>query len=142
MKRTHYYLMTLISLTMLSSLTGCASMMSSKMPAGSVSMEQAYNDAINGADNASVNLNQARADLKPLVLTPTDTEQGSISSGYANSINNQFPRLPNPNIVMYVYPHLAGSDPNQVPVPGYSTVFPMYDHVYYAMPGDVRGSGN
>ena len=117
-------------------------MMSSKMPAGSVSMEQAYNDAINGADNASVNLNQARADLKPLVLTPTDTEQGSISSGYANSINNQFPRLPNPNIVMYVYPHLAGSDPNQVPVPGYSTVFPMYDHVYYAMPGDVLGSGN
>ena len=122
MKRAHYYLMTLISATMLGSLTGCASIMSSKMPPGSVSMEQAYDGAINGTDNASVNLNQTRADLKPLGLTSTDVEQDSVSSGDASSINNQFPRLPNPNIVMYVYPHLAGTDPNQVPVPGYSTV--------------------
>lgn len=114
-------------------------MMSSKMPAGSVSMEQAYNGAISGTDDTTtkttntINLNQARLSLQPVMLESniqdTDTE--------ANSINNQFPRLPNPNVVMYVYPHLAGTDPNQVPVPGYSTVFPMYDHVYYAMPGEI-----
>ncbi|HGP4256684.1 TPA: TIGR03751 family conjugal transfer lipoprotein, partial [Pseudomonas aeruginosa] len=37
-------------------------------------------------------------------------------------------------LVMYVYPHLAGTDP--VPVPGYTTVFPLYQRVQYAMPGE------
>ena len=39
-----------------------------------------------------------------------------------------------PDLVMYVFPHLAGTDP--VPVPGYSTVFPLYQRVQYAMPGE------
>ncbi|OPA89684.1 conjugal transfer protein [Pseudomonas fluorescens] len=51
-----------------------------------------------------------------------------------NEIYSQFKRLPNPDLVMYVFPHLAGSDP--VPVPGYSTVFPFYQRVQYAMPGE------
>lgn len=50
-----------------------------------------------------------------------------------NEIHRQFHRLPNPDLVMYVFPHLAGTDP--VPVPGYSTVFPLYQRVQYAMPG-------
>ena len=29
--------------------------------------------------------------------------------------------------MMYVYPHLAGTDP--VPVPGYTTVFPLYQRI-------------
>lgn len=51
-----------------------------------------------------------------------------------NEIYSQFKRLPNPDLVMYVFPHLAGTDP--VPVPGYSTVFPLYQRVQYAMPGE------
>jgi conjugative transfer region lipoprotein (TIGR03751 family) len=51
-----------------------------------------------------------------------------------NEIHRQFRRLPNPDLVMYVFPHLAGTDP--VPVPGYSTVFPLYQRVQYAMPGE------
>ena len=51
-----------------------------------------------------------------------------------NEIYRQSPRLPNPDLVMYVFPHLAGTDP--VPVPGYSTVFPLYQRVQYAMPGE------
>ncbi|MGV8698510.1 TIGR03751 family conjugal transfer lipoprotein, partial [Pseudomonas aeruginosa] len=46
----------------------------------------------------------------------------------------QFHRLPNPDLGMYVCPHLAGTDP--VPVPGYRTVFPLYPRVQYAMPGE------
>ena len=52
----------------------------------------------------------------------------------ANEIYRQFHRLPNPDLVMYVFPHLAGTDP--VPVPGYTTVFPLYQRVQYAMPGE------
>jgi len=51
-----------------------------------------------------------------------------------NEVYRQFQRLPNPDLVMYVYPHLAGTDP--VPVPGYTTVFPLYQRVQYAMPGE------
>ena len=35
---------------------------------------------------------------------------------------------------MYVFPHLSGSE--SVPVPGYSTVFPLYQRVHYALPGE------
>lgn len=52
-----------------------------------------------------------------------------------NEIDTTFPRLPNPSLVMYVFPHLAGDE--QVPVPGYVTTFPMYERVEYALPGEV-----
>lgn len=41
--------------------------------------------------------------------------------------------LPNPDMVMYLYPHLADGN---TPVPGYSTVFPFYSQTQYAMPGE------
>lgn len=61
-------------------------------------------------------------------------EQSAYSRHAQNEIESQFHRLPNPDLVMYIFPHLAGSDP--VPVPGYSTVFPLYQRVQYAMPGE------
>jgi conjugative transfer region lipoprotein (TIGR03751 family) len=51
-----------------------------------------------------------------------------------NEIHRQFHRLPNPELALYVFPHLSGSDP--VPVPGYSTVFPLYRRAPYALPGE------
>jgi conjugative transfer region lipoprotein (TIGR03751 family) len=35
---------------------------------------------------------------------------------------------------MYVFPHMAGTDP--VPIPGYSTVLPLYQRVQYALPDE------
>jgi conjugative transfer region lipoprotein (TIGR03751 family) len=52
----------------------------------------------------------------------------------SNEIYSLFPRLPNPDLVMYVFPHLAGNEP--APVPGYSTAFPFYSRTQYAMPGE------
>ncbi|BFO03093.1 TIGR03751 family conjugal transfer lipoprotein [Pseudomonas aeruginosa] len=62
------------------------------------------------------------------------TEQTRYTRTARNEVYRQFHRLPNPDLVMYVYPHLAGTDP--VPVPGYTTVFPLYQRVQYAMPGE------
>ena len=65
-------------------------------------------------------------------------EEVESRSGYTrtaqNEIYSQFKRLPNPDLVMYVFPHLTGADP--APVPGYSTIFPFYQRVQYAMPGE------
>lgn len=49
-------------------------------------------------------------------------------------MNQRFARVPNPDLVMVVYPHLAKG---QYPVPGYVTVFPMYEQTQYALPGEV-----
>ncbi|QHF44057.1 conjugal transfer protein [Pseudomonas sp. S35] len=61
-------------------------------------------------------------------------EQMRYTRTARNEVYRQFQRLPNPDLVMYVYPHIAGTDP--VPVPGYSTVFPLYQRIQYAMPGE------
>ena len=49
-------------------------------------------------------------------------------------MRQRFARVPNPDLVMVVYPHLARG---QYPVPGYVTVFPMYEQAQYALPGEV-----
>lgn len=49
-------------------------------------------------------------------------------------LQQRFSRVPNPDLVMVVYPHLAKG---KYPVPGYVTVFPMYEQTEYAMPGEV-----
>ena len=54
----------------------------------------------------------------------------------AAEIDNLFPRLDNPDIVIYVYPHLATR--TRAPIPGYSTVIPLYDQVHYRLPGESQ----
>lgn len=49
-------------------------------------------------------------------------------------LQQRFARVPNPDLVMVVYPHLAKG---KYPVPGYVTVFPMFERTEYAMPGEV-----
>ncbi|RRD56503.1 TIGR03751 family conjugal transfer lipoprotein [Comamonadaceae bacterium OH2545_COT-014] len=49
-------------------------------------------------------------------------------------LQQRFARVPNPDLVMVVYPHLARG---RYPVPGYVTVFPMYEQTHYALPGEV-----
>lgn len=59
-------------------------------------------------------------------------------AGYTRSagreLETQFPRLPNPELVMFVFPHLTAKGR---PVPGYVTTFTMYEKTHYALPGEV-----
>ena len=50
-------------------------------------------------------------------------------------MRQRFARLPNPDLVMVVFPHLSKG---QYPVPAYVTTFPMYLEAPYALPGEVR----
>ena len=52
----------------------------------------------------------------------------------ANELELLFPRLPNPDIYIYVPAHLATE--LRIPVPGYTTAVPLYDRVEYALPGE------
>ena len=63
----------------------------------------------------------------------------SYSRTAANELELLFPRLPNPDVYIYVTPHLATEE--RVPVPGYTTAVPLYERVEYALPGETPGEG-
>ena len=57
-------------------------------------------------------------------------------SGHAVSgLDAVFPRLANPDVLVYVYPHVA--TPLGVGVPGYVTAMPLFERTEYALPGEA-----
>ncbi len=125
-------------------LGGCATSKEDLLTHGDRSMmdiwqQETGDGAVGGAGQvARRQLLDARQSLRR-PLTDTDVqaapaEQMRYTRTARNEVYRQFQRLPNPDLVMYVYPHIAGTDP--VPVPGYSTVFPLYQRIQYAMPGE------
>lgn len=106
------------------------------MPQGGPTMAQVYEEAMEKSNGATLDT------VRNTVLTSNnpsiDYTGGNNLSSYTrtseNEINNLFPLLPNPQVVMYIYPHLAGDD--EAPVPGYSTAFPLFEREHYALPGE------
>ncbi|TDO03621.1 TIGR03751 family conjugal transfer lipoprotein [Halomonas ventosae] len=118
------------SLTM----TGCATSQEELMPVGDTTMMEIWQNQA-GQSTGERRPLDVRSELRrPLKSDDMVTEHLRYSRDVGNEIYSQFRRLPNPDLVMYVFPHLAGTE--QVPVPGYSTVFPLYQRVQYAMPGE------
>ena len=122
-------------------LCGCATTKERVLPHGDATMLDIWDQQTGGAAGAAQATRQlmdARAVLRrPLTLAAEATapgENASYTRTAENEIHQLFRRLPNPDLVMYVFPHLVGTHPT--PVPGYSTVFPFYERVQYAMPGE------
>lgn len=119
-------------------LSGCATSKEKLLPRSDTTMLDIWNQDAGGGQTPLANrrLLDARQALKrPLI---EDVSKNQTYAPYtrtaSNEIYRQFERLPNPDLVMYVFPHLSGSEPT--PVPGYTTVFPFYQRVQYAMPGE------
>ncbi len=90
-------------------------------------MQKAGQNQVNQARHAVDSLPAASANLTLVTRGQLDIANQESSCA--------FPKLPNPAIQMYVYPHLAGE--NLAPVPGYTTEFTLYETTYYAQPGEV-----
>lgn len=116
-------------------LSGCSTSKEEMLPAGEHTMLELWN----GADGEGTTRRSAQA--RDSLRRPLSAEERqaslhddrSYSRTQESEITQQFPRLPNPDMVMYVFPHLAEGN---TPVPGYSTVFPFYSQTQYAMPGE------
>lgn len=82
---------------------------------------------------------QTHAQARYSVIDSSSEPQGLDYIPYTREqkteIENLFPRLENPDLVIYVYPHLATR--TRAPIPGYSTVIPLYDRVEYRLPGEA-----
>ena len=124
-------------------LGGCASSKDELLPHGEHTMQDVWNQETGGGGGntghvATRSLLDARQSLRRPLTGADMQETPAVNSAYtrsaANEIYRQFHRLPNPDLTMYVFPHLAGTDP--VPVPGYTTVFPLYRRAPYAMQGE------
>ena len=93
----------------------------SKLPGDDVNrrpMLELYREQIASADTFNRKLSHGSADLDAYTRTAN------------NELQILFPLLPNPKIVLYVFPHIAEG----VPVPGYSTSFSLYERDHYALP--------
>ncbi len=99
------------------SLTGCSSMTGNVVPQKGPTMEQVY-------DSMEVE------DHDKGIINPTVSNAPSI-----HVTENTFHKLPNPELKMYVFPHLAGQD--EIPIPGYYTQFNAYTRDYYALPSET-----
>jgi conjugative transfer region lipoprotein (TIGR03751 family) len=115
-------------------LAGCASTKDTVLPQDGPSMKAIYEGHVHemNADNPQV----IRGELGSRSIVAGDAALHGYTRDAFNEIDVLFPRLPNPTLVMYIFPHLAGEA--GAPVPGYTTAFPMYEQVEYALPGEVR----
>lgn len=120
---------------------GCATSKDKLLPQGEHTMLDVWNREAGGSAGGGQPARQLLDAREGLRRPLTEAEVHSMpatNAAYtrtaANEIHRQFHRLPNPDLVIYVFPHTAGSDP--VPVPGYATVFPLYQRIQYAMPGE------
>lgn len=129
-----------VALLALATLAGCATRKDALLPHGKKTMPELwseYSGLTDGspADGALVNAREKlRRPLTDLEAQSALSQNASYTRNAENEIDQQFKRLPDPDLFMYVFPHLAGR--HAVPIPGYSTVFPFYNRAHYAMPGE------
>ena len=112
---------------------GCASHKDAVLPHDGPTMKAIYDAHFEGMNAASSD--GARAVAARRALMAPDEGPSGYTRDSLTELDAHFPRLPNPTLVMYVFPHLAG--PSRVPVPGYATTFSLYEHPEYALPGEV-----
>ncbi|CCW29093.1 putative lipoprotein [Xenorhabdus nematophila F1] len=118
-------------------LAGCATSKETLLPAGEQTVLAMWQGNKAGHATASARETLRRALTVSERLRELE-EPYHYSRSAAQEISRQFPRLPNPDMVMYVFPHLVAGN---TPIPGYSTVFPFYQQVQYALPGERTEAG-
>lgn len=114
-------------------LGGCASTKEAVLPQDGPTMKAIYERHIDEMNMRDPQVVRRKLGNRPLMTGEADLQ--GYSRDAFNEIDVLFPRLPNPTLVMYVFPHLSGD--THAPVPGYATAFPMYEQVEYALPGEV-----
>lgn len=119
---------TLFTLALTSALAGCTGKQA-VLPPEAPTIEAIYAGHFRGDTGADFESTQAMQKRAP------DTHLAPGPAGDSvEALEARFARLANPVLILYVYPHLAETE--RVPVPGYFTVFPLYERTEYAAPGE------
>ncbi|QCT87983.1 MULTISPECIES: TIGR03751 family conjugal transfer lipoprotein [unclassified Escherichia] len=124
------YLLVLVALL----LVGCSTSKDEILPPGDGTMLDLWQNKASSARTTTEARSVLRRGLTDAEMATRQTLEESYTRDAQNEIQQLFPRLPNPDMVIYIYPHMAGNEP--APVPGYSSVFSFYSRVQYALPGE------
>lgn len=127
----------MIILTTMIILVGCSSMEKKELlPDGGLTTAQIYSGQQSSSD--SVNSQSTNYYDKGYYLTkPLDIENRSmsdISAHHLEELRQDFKTVPNPEILGYVMPHF--NHKTDIPVPGYFTIFKLYNREHYARSGE------
>ncbi|HBC5065884.1 TPA: TIGR03751 family conjugal transfer lipoprotein [Proteus mirabilis] len=128
MKRTH------LSLVMILLITGCNTSKEEILPAGNSTMRDIWQSKVGEIKTEKRQERAIQRGLLGSANPPSHLVNKSDIQQAKEHIQHHFPRLPNPDMVIYIYPHFVGSEPT--PIPSYSTVFPFYSKVQYALPNE------
>lgn len=112
-------------------LSGCASKLDDVTNPNAPTMKQVYED-YTGSNQTEIADRQALLMQRPAV-EPVDQQLGLPP--YPERLDHLYPRLPNPDLFMYVRPHAVGV--TGAPIPAYITRFSMYERQPYALPGET-----
>ena len=133
-----------IGLSLLLWISGCSWMgdKDSLLPQEGPTMLEIYQGHFDGTWPTTRTPRQSRLDAQRNTMTQRPihvgtVDQSAVTIAPATELLQRFAALPNPTLLLYVYPHLGGD--NQYPVPGYYTAFPLYETTQYALPGEVEG---
>ena len=101
-------------------ISGCATSKEEMWDGEGVTMQELWRQGAGdggGEDMTQRGLLDARGELRRQLGDGVMVDERiAYTREAANEIYSQFTRLDNPDLVMYVFPHLAGADP--VPIPG------------------------
>ena len=111
-----------ISTAVVALFCGCAT---GSLPESQLNMADIY--------DGSGTVQTAQSDASNRIVRDGGDSLGLYTREAATEIATRFPRVPNPTLVMYVFPHLA----RDMPVPGYVTTFPSWESAPYALPGET-----
>lgn len=116
------------------SVTGPRESPLNEVTAGSPTVSEVYRGQASSGTQALVAREQLHASSPARPVATDDARQSPYWSPL-QPLQQRFARVPNPDLVMVVFPHLARG---KYPVPGYVTVFPMYEQTHYALPGEIE----
>lgn len=113
-------------------LSGCLSHIDKVAPQDKMpTMKEIYEQQTGAGAADAVQQREADIRARPVI---NDDNLADVHP-YPARIQHLFPALPNPDLYMYVKPHVVGA--SGAAVPAYITRFSMYERTQYAMPNEV-----
>lgn len=92
------------------------------VPRTGPSMEQVYDSMQHSAIPRKI---------KPIKNLAQEEERTALNQVSVSRATNTFNKITNPELKIYIYPHLSGTE--EVPIPGYTTVFNAYERDHYTL---------
>jgi conjugative transfer region lipoprotein (TIGR03751 family) len=123
-----------VTVLMLLLSVGCSSNINKVTPKNMQTMDKIYDEKTGAASSEKMRRRAAEIQARPIAAR----DEVNALPPSMQHVNELYPKLPNPELFMYVKPHVTGE--SGMVVPGYFTRFTLYEKTHYAMPNEALGS--